>query len=78
MEIAPSVLWTAMPLELVVDGLTPQAQACSEVMMAGRLLLVRPGADGTGTVERLVSGNAQDYLDPRWQPGAVVPMQAQV
>ena len=75
MDAGPGVLWTAMPIELVTDGLVPQAQACVEHWVEGRLLLVTPGAGGTGTVQRLISGNAQDYLDPRWQPGAVINLQ---
>lgn len=74
-EAGPGVLWTAMPLELVVDGLWPQAQASVEQWVEGRLLLVTPGSAGAGVVQRLISGDPQDYLDPRWQPGALVAMQ---
>jgi hypothetical protein len=71
-ESGPGVLWTAMPIELVVEGLEPQATACVEQWVEGRLLLVTPGAGGVGTVQRLVSSDPFDYLDPRWQPGAVL------
>jgi hypothetical protein len=73
--VAPGVLWTAMPLELVMDGMD-QSQAPAHTMEMsvgdGLMLQVVPGADGMGTVQRLISGNTQDYLDPRWQPGARV------
>lgn len=72
MEPGPGVLWTAVPIELVVDGLVPQQAACVDMVMEGRLVQVLPGENGSGTVQRLISGNAQDYLDPRWQPGTVV------
>jgi hypothetical protein len=38
----------------------------------GRLHLVVRLPNATGRVERLISADPQDYLDPRWQPGAVV------
>jgi hypothetical protein len=72
MDAGPGILWTAMPLELVTEGLFPQAQNCVEHWADGRLLLVTPGEGGIATVQRLISGDAQDYLDPRWQPGAQV------
>ena len=69
METSPGILWTAMPLELVTEGLLPEATAPVERMVDGRMVLVTPGADGMGTVERLLSTDPADYLDPRWQPG---------
>lgn len=72
MSDAFGLLWTAIPVELVVDGMIPQAEACVEMNVEGRILQVLPGGNGTGTVQRLISGQAQDYLDPRWQPGATV------
>lgn len=75
--VAPGVLWTAMPLELVVEGID-QVQAPAHTMEMsvadGLMLQVVPGADGMGTIQRLISGNAQDYLDARWQPGARIPL----
>lgn len=71
-ELGPGLLWTAMPLELVVDGLAPQASACVELRVEGRLLQVLPGDGGMGTVQRLISTDPRDYLDPRWQPGAPI------
>ena len=67
-----SVLWSAIPSEWVVDGLLPPAPAAMEMRVEGRLLQVLPGANGTGMVQRLLSTDPQDYLDPRWQPGAQV------
>lgn len=70
MDVGPGILWTAMPLDLVVDGLVEQGASPLEMMVEGRLVQVLPDGDGTGVVERLISTNPQDYLDPRWQPGA--------
>lgn len=71
-ESGLAVMWTAMPLELVLDGMAPDVQSCVEVTVEGRLLQVLPGANGQGTVQRLISTDPQDYLDPRWQPGSQV------
>lgn len=72
MEIGASILWTAMPVEMVIDGLQPQAPAAVDMVVEGRLLQVLPGQNGQGTVQRLLSTDPQDYLDPRWQPGMVI------
>ncbi len=74
MNEAFGLLWTAIPVELVTDGLMPEAQACVEIEVDGRRIQVIPGNDGTGTVQRLISLEPADYLDPRFQPGARVPM----
>jgi hypothetical protein len=71
MESGPGILWTTMPLEMVMEGAATEAAVapCLEMAVDGRMLQVLPGRDGTGTVQRLISGDPQDYLDPRWQPG---------
>lgn len=71
-ECGPCVLWSVVPAEWVLDGLTPAAPPLREAVVDGRLVQVAPGADGWGTVVRLISGQAQDYLDARFQPGAKV------
>lgn len=72
MESGPVLLWSVMPMELVLDGLSPAQPTLRDVVVDGRLVQVEAGQDGLGTVVRLVSGRAQDYLDPRFQPGARV------
>ncbi|MEW8977325.1 MAG: YlzJ-like family protein [Symbiobacterium sp.] len=71
-DCGPGVLWSALPLELVLEGLVQPPAAVREVVVDGRLLQVTPGGDGHGTVVRLISGRAEDYLDARFQPGARV------
>lgn len=75
MDEAFSLLWTCMPAELVVDGMFPAAQNCVEMNVEGRILQVLPGADGTGTLQRLISCDPADYLDPRWQPGSRIALE---
>jgi hypothetical protein len=71
-EISPSILWTALPMEMVLDGMDQPPISVVELAVGDRLLQVTPRSDGWGMVQRLVSSRAEDYLDPRWQPGAMV------
>lgn len=73
-DSAPALLWTAMPVELVLGGLTSEVSAPLEIRQGSRVLQVDPQGDGTGAVRRLISSDPADYLDPRWQPGAIVPV----
>lgn len=70
-ECGPGVLWSVVPVELVMEGMDA-APPLREAVVDGRLVQVAPGGDGWGTVVRLISGQAQDYLDARFQPGARV------
>ncbi len=75
-DISPALLWTVAPIELVLDGMETDLPVPVEVTVGGRLLQVVPGMDGTGTIQRLLSSNPYDYLDPRWQPGVTVQLPA--
>jgi hypothetical protein len=74
MEMGASVLWSIVPMEQVMEGFVIEnaVEPRMEMSVAGRLLQVVPLPPATGRVERLNSADPQDYLDPRWQPGAVV------
>jgi hypothetical protein len=74
MEMGSSVLWSIVPMEQVMEGFVVETAVAPrmEMSVAGRLLQVVPLANGLGRVERLISADPQDYLDSRWQPGAVV------
>lgn len=72
-EAGPGILWSVMPLELVLGGEPAGYAPSREMWVEGRLLEVEPLGDGTARVIRLHSGNAQDYLDPRFQPGTLIP-----
>lgn len=73
-DCGPGIIWSAMPLELVLDGLEPAPPPRIELGLAGGVLVVEPQGDGTATVVRLISTDPGDYLDPRFQPGARVRM----
>jgi len=61
-----------MPLELVMEGGPTGQVPPQELWVEGRLLLVEPQEGGMARVIRLISGNPQDYLDPRFQPGTLI------
>lgn len=65
----PGVIWSAMPIEMIMQGTEPEAAPWVEIQIGSGVVLVEPGGDGTGTVVRLISTNPRDYLDPRFQPG---------
>lgn len=73
-EAGPGILWSVMPIELVLEGLAPTYPPRAEMVVDGRVLEVEPGSDGTATVVRLLSSDPRDYLNPRFQPGACVRM----
>lgn len=72
MDVGPGLLWTVMPMDLVVDGLLPPPAPRLEMQVGGRILQVIPGSGGSGTIERLISTDPRDYLDPAWQPGSQI------
>lgn len=68
-----SLLWTIVPMEKVFADMSQAADPpLREISREGITMLVRAGNEGTGTIERIISPNPQDYLKPQWQPGAVV------
>jgi hypothetical protein len=71
-DTAPGVIWAAIPIELVTEGMEPPYPEPVEVSLEGRILQVTPSGDGTGILRRLISTDPADYLDPRWQPGSRV------
>jgi hypothetical protein len=69
------VLYTPLAPEDVL-GIGRAASDVSDVRLAavgGRPCLVRTGPDGCARIERLMSTDPADFLDPRFQPGRPVP-----
>ncbi|PSR23791.1 MAG: hypothetical protein C7B45_01910 [Sulfobacillus acidophilus] len=65
------MLYTPVAVEDIFATI-PDAQALSERWVHGRLCLVRLGKDGMPRLERLISTDPDDYLDPAFQPNAIV------
>jgi hypothetical protein len=65
------LFYTIVPLEELLVDLDKERQFLT-ISREGILLQVEPIDGARGSVIRTLSGNPQDFLDPRWQPGAVV------
>lgn len=74
MEGSASLLWTALPLELVLAEQAAPVSPCINLVHGGRVLEVVPVGGGVGVIQRLISADPQDYLAPEWQPGTRVPL----
>lgn len=68
------MIWTALPAAAVLQfgGVSVESTAPSEVRIGHRILQVIPHGHGRSQVVRLISGDPRDYLDRRWQPGAII------
>lgn len=66
------MFYTIYPLELVWEEAAVDAPRV-ELQVEGRSLVAVPGAGGQLMVERLLSTDPNDYLDPHLQPGAALP-----
>lgn len=67
------MLYTIYPLELVLEEQEEAAAPLVEMALQGRRVLAARGADGSLTLQRLLSTDPMDYLEPGLQPGVGVP-----
>lgn len=65
------VLYTPMAFEDIFPS-GEEENPVGERWVAGRLCLVRQSKDGSPRLERLLSTDPNDYLDPRFQPNSVI------
>lgn len=69
------ILWTAMPLELVLGDYDPAQTTPSpqvEVKYKDRTVIIEPLGLNKGKVLRLISTDPADYLLEDFQPGMVI------
>ncbi|MGE5654180.1 MAG: YlzJ-like family protein [Bacillota bacterium] len=64
------MLWTAMPLELVVEQEPPYE--LHEMEIDGVRVLVEVREAGECRIRQIISANAAAFLDPRFAPGTAV------
>jgi len=65
------ILYTAIPLELVVEGIE-KGHNYKELELSGIKLLVEPVDVDRSRIVRIISTNPQDYLNPRLSPGTII------
>lgn len=68
------ILYTPLaPEDIFGWGASAQADRVDLEDVEGRPCLVRTSADGRRYLERLLSTDPRDYLNPRFAPGRLVP-----
>jgi hypothetical protein len=65
-------LYTAMPLELVLDGIQNEPGPFVEVTIQGVTLQLLPVAPGIGRIVRLLTAPLDCYLRPEYLPGQTI------
>jgi len=65
-------LYTAMPLELVLDGWSRGPGPFVDITLRGVTMRIVPVAPGIGRIERLLSAPLECYLMPQYAPGQTV------
>lgn len=66
------ILYTALPLELILEGYEEFSPKYEEMKKGGQLLLIEPISFNRGKIVRLISSNPQDYMNPSLQPGEII------
>jgi len=68
------LLYTIIPPEYIFEESDPETEqeAEFEIKRGSLSLLVQPLPGGQAKVSRIISTNAQDYLNPQWQPGSIM------
>ncbi|MCD9023423.1 YlzJ-like family protein [Cohnella silvisoli] len=65
-------LYTAMPLELVLDGIQNEPGPFVEVTIQGVTMQLQPVAPGIGRIVRLLAAPLSCYLLPEYLPGRTI------
>lgn len=66
------ILYTSMPLDVVLQGLNDDREPLQEVWAYGVKMQVTPIAPGIGKIVRLLECPLNDYLNPALTPGTVI------
>lgn len=66
------MLYTAVPLEQIWQGYEQEVKPTMEIALGGVIMEVEPLNAKQVKMVRLISPNAQDYLNPRFAPGTIM------
>jgi len=66
------MLWTIMPLNVVMDGSELHQPIYTEIPWKSGVLLVEETGQSAARVVRLLSTDPADYLEPAVQPGRII------
>ncbi|NLG86942.1 MAG: hypothetical protein GX489_06970 [Firmicutes bacterium] len=70
------ILYTPMPLEIVLAGSDDFCPAYEEVSIRGRKVLIEKKDSIHASIVRIISSNPFDFLDPALFPGAIITFEA--
>lgn len=70
------ILYTPMPLELVLEGAEDYWPKYELVSVHGRWVLVERTGVNQAKLVRLLSTNPNDFLDPSFFPGSIITFDA--
>jgi hypothetical protein len=69
------LLYTIISPEFIfeeTDSQTENGEPEVEIKRGSLSLMVQPLPSGQARVTRIISTDAQDYLNPQWQPGSIM------
>ncbi len=70
------MLWTIYPPEVVFKN-EEEAPRHEEISVGNRIFMVSRTKGGQRQIERLISTDPADYMNPTWQPGQILMMEEQ-
>ncbi|MBS4008231.1 MAG: YlzJ-like family protein [Clostridium sp.] len=68
------MLWTIVPLEVVLEGSESFQPAYTEIIRNNTRLVVEELGKNSAKIIRVISSNPIDYLNPAIQPGNIILM----
>ncbi len=63
------LIWSIYPGEIIFATGETSPSSWAEVTQGERVFMVSLQPDGKRRIERLISSDPMDYLNPKWQPG---------
>lgn len=64
--------YSPIPLEFIFDGYSDMKLNYKEVQMGHLTMVLEQVSESESRIVRLISPNAQDYLNPHYQPGTII------
>lgn len=75
------ILYTILPDQVVLDEEDEASEKADKQQLIeydGRQILIEPLTENEWQIIRLLSSDPQDFLNPRYQPGNIVPVKPQI
>lgn len=66
------ILYTPIPLEMIVEGIEDKVEAPEEIEVDGLRMQVIPVNKHEAKIVRLIQASPDDYLNPAYAPGQLI------